>query len=169
VGEHCHKRRGRRALTGWIWSLSIHLPAVIRPRRHSGGTLKWRNQSPMIGRRFMIACSKSSRRNRQLSGLAHGVTIAAGCLSTGAAPSAPTRSPLAIFAIIRGACRAQGSSRSAAPTMRWLRHSELAWFVVRRLPEAAIHYGLRSMWRSLSGFARVLPPHGGLICLKSGA
>jgi hypothetical protein len=57
------------------------------PARHrghneliEGGARKWQNQSPMTGRRSMIAFDKSGRNNRHLSGPAHSATASAGYL-----------------------------------------------------------------------------------------
>jgi Ppx/GppA phosphatase family len=95
---------GARRLWRLHNSSDLPIETVLLRRVSSGRTHKWRNQSPMTGRRSVIACSKSGPKSLHLPDLAHGAKIAAGCPTTEAAASAPTWLVSATFVIIRMAC-----------------------------------------------------------------
>jgi hypothetical protein len=89
-----------------------------------GGPRKWRSQSPMTGRRSMIACSKSSGKNLRLPNRAHGAMVAAGYPTTWALV-VPTPFAFATFAITQRACLppapcAEEGLVGACPNPRWM-------------------------------------------------
>ena len=113
----CQARSRDKAGMGTVLNWGQARGPAARYRGHSGliqgGARKWQNQSPMTGRRSMIACSKSGRNNQPFPDPAHSATAWAG-YPTSRTVSIPKRlaMPFAGFAKTQWI----GSHRGTSPT-----------------------------------------------------
>jgi hypothetical protein len=80
----CRDKAARGDQNGLIIRHGGSLQYRGRHTAFRGGLRTWRNQSPMTGRRSVIACSKSSRKSLHLSNLAQDAKVAAGSPPMGA-------------------------------------------------------------------------------------